>query len=265
MRSQHPPVLSIAGSDNSAGAGLQADLKTISANGCYGLTAATCVVAEIPGRVSGIQPVRASLLSEQIRLCFDAFPVAAVKTGMLYSASLVEVVADELERAKKRGGEFKLVVDPVMIASSGDALLRPGAVRIYRERIFPMADVVTPNLDELGFLIGRTIDGLAEMGSAGKEMAEKYGTAFLLKGGHLQGEEAVDLLVRNGKVTKYSAPYIQGAETHGTGCTYSSAIACGLASGRSMERSVKIAKQYITRAIEARFQWGETSALRHFF
>jgi hydroxymethylpyrimidine/phosphomethylpyrimidine kinase len=140
-----PVVMTIAGSDNSAGAGAQADLKTMSALGVYGVTAITCVVAEVPGKVSAIQPIEPRIVAEQIRLLFEAFPIAAVKTGMLYSREIIATVCDTLEECfAKRGSRPFLVVDPVMVATSGDPLLRDDAVALYRERLFPLAGIITP-------------------------------------------------------------------------------------------------------------------------
>jgi len=260
-----PVVLTIAGSDNSAGAGLQADLKTITALGGYALTAATCVVAEVPGKVSMIQPVRAAVVAEQVRLGFEAFPVGAVKTGMLYSESIIEAVIDAL-LAATRGKKKKpaLVVDPVMVASSGDALLKPGAVRAYRRSLLPLATLVTPNLNELEMLASRKVKTLLELEQAGRELADQFQVAFLLKGGHLRGREAVDVLVLpGGESESFSAPFIRGADPHGTGCTYSAAIATGLAHGRPLREAVAEAKTFITKAIQRRHQWGRTEILGH--
>jgi hydroxymethylpyrimidine/phosphomethylpyrimidine kinase len=150
-----PVVMTIAGSDNSAGAGAQADLKTMSALGVYGVTAITCVVAEVPGKVSAIQAVEPRIVAEQIRLLFEAFPIAAVKTGMLYSREIIATVCDTLEECFARGGPRPfLVVDPVMVATSGEPLLRNDAVALYRERLFPLAGIITPNLDEVRTLLG---------------------------------------------------------------------------------------------------------------
>ena len=260
-----PIALTIAGSDNSGGAGLQADAKTIAALGGYALTAVTCVVAEVPGRVSMIQPVRAAVVAEQVRLGFEAFPVAAVKTGMLYSESILEAVIDALLAAtKKRRQKPALVVDPVMVASSGDLLLKPGAVAAYRRALLPLATLVTPNLNELEVLSGRAVKSLAEMEAAGLELADRYQVAFLLKGGHLRGREAVDVLVPPGGASeRFVAPFIRGADPHGTGCTYSAAIATGLARGMSLREAVGAGKQFITRAIERRHRWGRTEILGH--
>lgn len=260
-----PVVLSIAGSDNSAGAGIQADLKAISAQGGYALTAVTCVVAEVPGKVSAVQAIRPEIVREQIRLSFEAFPVAAVKTGMLYSSALIRVVAEELQtqfrRLKKRPW---LIVDPVMVASSGDPLLRPGAMRLYLSELFPMADVITPNLDELSILTGKKITTVTQMQAAGQRLAAEYGAAFLLKGGHLRGSKAVDILVDSSGVHQFEAPFIRGVDTHGTGCTYASALAAQLALGKPLPEAVAAAKHYLTSAIRRHLRWKKTHALDHF-
>lgn len=256
---RRPVVLSIAGSDNSAGAGVQADLKTFSHFGCYGLTALTCVVAEVPGKVSAIQPIKPEIVAEQIALSFAAFPVGAVKTGMLFSTPIIETVAEILGPRKT-----KLIIDPVMVASSGDPLLKKSAVAAYRRQLFPLATLVTPNLDELRILSGRDIRTLAEMKEAGRMLVEKYGCAFLLKGGHLRGKIAVDILATTDGFEEFSAPFVRGVETHGTGCTYSAAVAANLALGHSLAASVATAKDYITAAIAGHLRWGKTCALEHF-
>lgn len=265
MAKAPPVVLTVAGSDNSAGAGLQADLKTITALGGYALTAVTCVVSEVPGKVSVIQPVKPDVVADQIRLAFEAFPVAAVKTGMLFSTAIVEAVVDALLAAtaplKKKPA---LVVDPVMVASSGDLLLKPAAIRAYRRLLLPMATVVTPNLDELAVLAGTRIDDIDEMMSAGRKVTQDFQTAFLLKGGHLKGRQAVDVLVEpGGSAERFAAPFVKNADPHGTGCTYSAAIATGLASGRSLRDSIATAKSFITAAIRRRHRWGKTEILGH--
>ena len=256
---QRPVVLTIAGSDNSAGAGLQADLKTFGQFGCYGLTAVTCVVAEVPGKVAALQPVRRDVIERQIALCFDAFPVAAAKTGLLFSTTIVRAVAGALANAKA-----PLVVDPVMVASSGDALLQSSAVRAYTQALFPLATVVTPNLNELEILAGRGIRTLRAMRDAGRELAGQYGCAFLLKGGHLKGHSAIDILVTSKGFDTFEAPFVRNVKTHGTGCTYSAAIAAGLARGRTLRDAVSTAKDYVTAAIRHTLRWRGTQALDHY-
>lgn len=260
---RHRPVaLTVAGSDNSAGAGIQADLKTFSHFGCYGLTTVTCVVAEVPGRVSAIQAIKPSVVAEQVALSFDAFPVGAVKTGMLYSTALVEVVAEILRRKASR--TLPLVIDPVMVASSGDPLLKKSAITAYKKQLFPRATLVTPNLDELQILSGRAVGNLVQMQETGRFLVDQFGCAFLLKGGHLRGREAVDILVTADGVEEFRAPYFRGVDTHGTGCTYSAAITANLAHGHSLSRAVWTAKRYITTAISHQLRWGKTHALEHF-
>ncbi len=255
-----PVVLTIAGSDNSAGAGLQADLRTITAGGGYALTAVTCVVAEVPGKVEAIAAMEPTIVEAQIRLGFDAFPVGAVKTGMLFSVEIVRAVVAALRKPVIRG--VPLVVDPVMVASSGDPLLENAAVEAYREELIPLATLVTPNIDELGILAGRPIRDFDEMEAAGRELALLFGTAFLLKGGHLGGEVARDVLVgADGSRRVYEAAFEPGADPHGTGCTYSAAIALGLARGLNLADAVAEAKQVITKAIRNRYRWGETEIL----
>ncbi|HEY5769175.1 MAG TPA: bifunctional hydroxymethylpyrimidine kinase/phosphomethylpyrimidine kinase [Terrimicrobium sp.] len=256
---RRPVALTIAGSDNSAGAGAQADLKTFSYFGCYGLTAITCVVAEVPGEVAAIQAIRPAIVAKQIALSLAAFPVAAAKTGMLRSAAIVEAVAEALGVRTT-----KLVVDPVMVASSGDPLLKKSAIAAYERALFPGAALVTPNLDELRMLTGRKVRNLDEMREAGGFLVEKYGCPFLLKGGHLRTRMAVDLLVTSQGVEEFAAPFVPGIRTHGTGCTYSAAIAANLALGASLSEAVSVAKKYVTLAIGKSLRWEKTHALEHF-
>jgi hydroxymethylpyrimidine/phosphomethylpyrimidine kinase len=227
-----PVALTIAGSDSSAGAGAQADLKTFSALGVYGLTAITCVVAETPGAVRRTDAVDTEMVAEQVTLLLESFPVRAIKTGMLYSAEIVARLARIFrDRALSLTNNIPLVIDPVMVATSGDLLLKPEAIAVYENQLFPLAAVVTPNLDEVAKLAGHPIADLSAMREAGQQLAAKYGVPMLLKGGHLGGENAIDLLCTAGRVIEFSAPFTRGVHTHGTGCTYSAAIAAGLASG----------------------------------
>ena len=263
QRSQ-PVALTIAGSDCSAGAGLQADLKTFSALGVFGLTAVTCVVAEVPGKVSRIDALDARSVREQIELCLANFPVRAIKTGLLCSAEIVETVADVLEVS---AGEIPLVVDPVMVATSGDILLQPEAVELYCARLFPRAALVTPNMAEASALTGHAVRNLKDMRAVGEELARKFKAPFLIKGGHLDGESAIDLLCDGAAVAEFSAPFVAGVSTHGTGCTYSAAITAHLALDDSLEQAIAQAKDFVSHAIREHFAWqnslGEIHALNH--
>jgi hydroxymethylpyrimidine/phosphomethylpyrimidine kinase len=271
-RIQSPPIaLTIAGSDSSAGAGIQADLKTFTALGVYGLTAVTCIVAEVPRKVSRIEPVTARMVREQIEVLLKNFRLGAIKTGLLCSAEIVCAVAQTIQNGKKKAARsIPLIVDPVMIATSGDNLLEPKAVEGYKNKLFPLATLITPNIDEAALLLETTIANRRQMASAAKALAKKYHASILLKGGHLRGDNAIDLLFHQGELREFSAPFVRGVETHGTGCTYSAAITAGLASGFSLEQAIKRAKKFVTESIKRRFRWqskfGEIlDALRHSF
>src|SRR5256714_9008798 len=245
-------ALTIAGSDSSAGAGIQADLKTFSGLDVYGLSAVTCVVAEIPGKVSRIEPVSVEMVREQISVLAKHFPIAAIKTGLLCSAAIISAVTKSIDDLRRR---VPLVIDPVITATSGDTLLEPDAIETYQRELFPMATLITPNLDEAAQLLGKKIQDRESMERAGKELERKFNTVILLKGGHLRGDEAVDLLFSNGKVVEFSEPFVRDVATHGTGCTYSAAITAGLASGKSTEDSIAHAKKFVTACIKNHFRW----------
>jgi len=255
--SSSPPVgLTIAGSDSSGGAGIQADLKTFSALGVYGLTAVTCVVAETPGNVSRIEPVSTEMIREQIELLTRNFPIAAIKTGLLCSGKIISAVAQALRgTAETDVPRVPLVVDPVIIATSGDQLLEPDAIALYEGQLFPLAALITPNLDEAAQLWGEKIPDRSKMERAARALSEKYGTAILLKGGHLPGTQAIDLLVTGGKISEFAAPFVRDVATHGTGCTYSAAITAGLASGLVLEDAIRRGKEFVTTVIAQRFRW----------
>ncbi len=260
-----PVALTIAGSDCSGGAGIQADLKTFAALGVYGLTAVTCVVAEIPGKVSRVEALTPKMVREQIAVLLKNFEVGSIKTGLLCSGEIISAMARELQSTRQR---IPLVVDPVMIASSGNRLLEPAAIDAYKKELFPLATLITPNLDEGGLLLGTRIRGRQQMQRAAKALAKQFGCAILLKGGHLQGDDAIDLLFHNDRLTEFSAPFVRDVATHGTGCTYSAAITAGLACGLSLEQAVERAKRFVTRSIARRFRWTSKSgdildALRH--
>lgn len=246
-----PVALTIAGSDCSSGAGIQADLKTFAAMGVHGLTALTCVVSETAAVVEAVLPLPPEFVAGQIALLARGFPLAAIKTGMLFSAAHIRVVAAALA-----GQTCPLVVDPVMMASTGAPLVEPDAIDLYRDLLLPMATVFTPNLDEARVLLdGRSIQR-ENLCDAAADLAGNFGTAVLLKGGHLRDGIATDVLVENnGTITVFDSPYIDGVSTHGTGCTYSAAITAHLARGCSLVDAVGAAKSFISRAISGSFAW----------
>ena len=261
-----PIALTIAGSDSSAGAGIQADLKTFSALDVYGLSAVTCVVAEIPGKVSRLEPVSVEMVREQIDVLAKHFPIAAIKTGLLCSAAIISAVAKSINDLRRR---VPLVIDPVITATTGDLLLESDAIEAYQHELFPIASLITPNLDEAAQLLGDTIQDRESMKRAGKELERKFKTAILLKGGHLRGDEAIDLLFANGKIVEFEAPFVRDVATHGTGCTYSAAIAAGLAAGMPLPDSITRAKKFVTASIANRLRWKSNAgqnidALNHF-
>lgn len=242
-----PPVaLTIAGSDCSAGAGLQADLKTFEHHGVHGLTAVTCVVSETANVVRAVHPVPPALAGDQVALLLESFPVAAIKTGMLFSAAHVAAVAAALARHPG----IPLVVDPVMIASTGAPLLEPDAIEAYREYLLPRATLVTPNLPEAEVLSGERLAGPEDLERVAALLYERYGAPVLLKGGHLEGPECTDLLYTPEELYWFSADRIDLPGSHGTGCTFSAAIAANLALGYELAEAVGQAKHYLTRTLE---------------
>lgn len=257
-----PVVMTVAGSDNSGGAGLQADLKTFTTLQVYGTVAVTCVVAENPRVVQTIRPMPPTLVREQMELVFEAFPVVALKTGMLYSGAIVEAVAQFLESLPARRRP-RLVVDPVMVATSGALLLKRPAVQRLVDLLFPLAAVVTPNLDEAALLCARSLGSEEDAIRAAAELTSRWGVPFLVKGGHLPGAYAVDYLVEGTDVLRLEADRIPGIETHGTGCTYSAAITVGLAHGLDLADAVLRAKKFVTHAIASSLTLGRFQALNH--
>jgi hydroxymethylpyrimidine/phosphomethylpyrimidine kinase len=263
-----PVALSVAGSDSSGGAGIQADMKTFTYFKVYAQTVVTSVVAEVPGKVLSIQPIEPRVVWDQLTLGLAYFPVAAIKTGMLYSGEIIDLICDLYESLPADRRPF-LVIDPVMIATSGDALVEPGALERYKARMFPLADLVTPNLDEAAAILQTQVDSLSAMREAATELYREYDAPFLLKGGHLKSSQAVDILIDSDGLHEFSESYRSGVSTHGTGCTYSAAIAANLALGRPLLEAVKVSKSYVTRAITDSFHWktntGKVSSLRHFW
>jgi hydroxymethylpyrimidine/phosphomethylpyrimidine kinase len=261
MKCVHFPIaLTIAGSDSGGGAGIQADLKTFTALGCHGTTAITCITAQNPKAIIGIQAIRAEMVRKQIEAVFAELPPRAVKTGMLFSTEIINAVADFFARGKMP----PLVVDPVMVATSGAVLLKPSAIRALKERLLPLATLVTPNLDEAQLLLGRKLRSLEDLLDAAEELHATFGCAALVKGGHLKlGDEAVDVLFDGKRFTVLKARRVQGVSTHGTGCTYSAAIAAYLARGEKLERAVALAKKFITRSIARSYSAGRHPVLNH--
>lgn len=202
------------------------------------------------------------LVREQIEIVAHSFPVRAIKTGLLCNAEIVGSVAKAIVDLAR---DVPVVVDPVMIATSGDALLSPDAIAIYEKQLFPIATLITPNLDEAAKLLGERVQDRQSMERAVRALSEKYRTNVLLKGGHLAGDVAVDLLCANGSVREFSAPFVRQIATHGTGCTYSAAIAAGLAQRNSLEMSILHAKKFVNRAIRDHFAWDKIHALNHQF
>jgi len=241
-------VLSIAGSDSGGGAGIQADLKTFAALGCYGMTAITAITAQNTLGVRAIHGVPPDILRAQIDAVVEDIGTDAVKIGMLHSPEVVRVVADAIARH----GLANVVLDPVMVATSGDRLIAQETVAALVQELFPLAAVVTPNLDEGGWLLGRDIDGIDQLADAADALLALGARAVLLKGGHLPGDEVVDLLALPGGVhERLGSARIATHNGHGTGCTLSSAIAAQLALGQPLPEAVRLARRYILGAIAA--------------
>lgn len=243
-----PIAVTIAGSDSGGGAGIQADLKTFSALGVYGASVVTALTAQNTLGVTAIHDAPPEFVTAQIDAVFSDLAVSAVKIGMLSQVATIEAVAVGLDRH----GQAAVVLDPVMVATSGDRLLRPEAVEALRRVLIPRALVITPNLPEAAALLGAPV---AETEAAMTQQAERLialgAKAVLIKGGHASGPEAVDLLVRPGAVLRLAAPRIGTRNTHGTGCTLSSAVAAGLAKGRDLPDAARAAKAYVSAAIAA--------------
>jgi hydroxymethylpyrimidine/phosphomethylpyrimidine kinase len=239
-------ALTIAGSDSGGGAGIQADLRVFAALRVHGATALTCITAQNPRGIRSIQACRPGMVREQIEAVFAELPPAAVKTGMLFSRSIIRTVADFF-RAR---GRPPLVVDPVMVATSGARLLQPSALGVLRDELLPLATLVTPNVNEAEILTGLRVRTMEDLRHAAREIHRRCGCAVLVKGGHLRSApEAVDIFQDGVQELLLSAPFVRGVSTHGTGCTYSAAITAFLARGQGLARAVAGAKAYVTQAI----------------
>ncbi len=255
-----PKALTIAGSDSGGGAGIQADLKTFTAFRVFGMSVLTAVTAQNSLGVQGVLDLPPAFVARQIDAVLGDFGADAVKIGMLATAPIVEAVAERLRAYRPPW----IVLDPVMIAKSGDPLLQPDARAALARDLLPLADVVTPNLHEAAALAEMPVATEPDMEEAARRLAALGARRVLVKGGHLK-ESATDILWDGRSVTRYTAPRIDSPHTHGTGCTFSSAIAAGLALGRPLPEAVREAKAYVTAAIRGGFQPGRgAGALRHF-
>ena len=254
-------ALSIAGSDSSGGAGIQADIKTMTANGVYAMTAITALTAQNTTGVTGIMEVTPEFLAQQLDSIFTDIRPDAVKIGMVSSSALIHVIAEKLKEYKAEN----IVVDPVMVATSGSKLISDDAIETLKTYLMPLSSILTPNIPEAEVLSGMKVETEEEMILAAKKISETFHCAVLCKGGH-QLNDANDLLYRDGEYKWFHGKRIQNPNTHGTGCTLSSAIASNLAKGYSMDESVKRAKDYISEALEAMLDLGKGSGpMKHCF
>jgi hydroxymethylpyrimidine/phosphomethylpyrimidine kinase len=249
-----PPAiaLTIAGSDSGGGAGIQADLGTFAALGVHGTSAITCLTAQNPAGVRAIWPSPPGIVQEQIEAVFEVLPPVAAKTGMLHSRAIIKAVASALS-----GKNIPLVIDPVMVATSGARLLRKDAVAALESDLIPLAALVTPNLAEAEVFLGRRIVSPDDLRAAARDLSARWGCAVLAKGGHLPGvREAVDIFCDGRREVLHGALFVRGGRNHGTGCVYSAAIAAGLAQGQALSEAVARAKELVTRAIAETRRFG---------
>ncbi|MGE9295008.1 MAG: bifunctional hydroxymethylpyrimidine kinase/phosphomethylpyrimidine kinase [Puniceicoccales bacterium] len=254
-----PVALTIATSDSGCGAGIQADLLTFSRLQAYGVTAQAALTAQNPDGVSAVHELPTEFLQAQLDQLAAYFPIAALKTGMLFSAPLIETATRFIEQ-----NEIPAVVDPVMIATSGARLLREDAAQQLRERLLPAATLITPNLDEAAALLGQRPDSLDAMKDAARELLRKFGSAVLLKGGHLPGDELVDIfLERDGTCETITCRRMTGVNTHGSGCTLSAAITAVLARGAPLKEAVQQGHAYLQRSLRHPLHVAGTAFINH--
>lgn len=239
-------VLTIAGSDSGGGAGIQADLKTFSALGVYGMSVLTSITAQNTLGVQGIHDLPPEFVGLQIDSVMQDIGTDAAKTGMLSNVQIIKIVSEKVKKYKVKN----LVIDPVMIAKGGDRLLKEDAVESLKQDLVPLANVVTPNLSEAEVLSGLKIKNLSDMKEAARKIFRLGAQNVLIKGGHLSSDEAIDVLYNGKTFQEFKAKRFKTKNTHGTGCTFSSAIAAELAKGKKVEEAVNIAKKYITLAIK---------------
>lgn len=266
MKKKYYRVLTIAGSDSCGGAGIQADIKAISANGCYAASAITAVTVQNTSGVQAVHPVPPDILEGQIEAVLSDIGADAVKIGMLHSAEVVKIVADKIKNYSIKN----VVLDPVMVSTSGHRLIEDSAVEVIKKLLLPLARVVTPNVPEAEILIGRTISGEYDFDGVARELADTYGISVLLKAGHLTGDVLTDYFynVEDDALTLLPSKRVDTKNTHGTGCTLSSAFAAALARGEGLTTAAKSAKAYIERAIisGAEYEIGHGyGPVNHFF
>jgi hydroxymethylpyrimidine/phosphomethylpyrimidine kinase len=286
LRKELPVALTIAGSDSGGGAGIQADLKTFAALGVHGASAIACLTAQNPKRVLAIEPCSPKMLRQQIEAVFEELNPAAVKTGMLFSAENISVVAEFFGNRQSAIGNRQLIVDPILISTSGAKLLESHALKIFQEKLLPLATLVTPNLSEAEILSGQKISSVEEMRAAARKIHSLFGCAVLVKGGHLPFveklkrdllkrkpiqrfndstiQQAIDIFFDGKTELLLSAPFVKGVRTHGTGCTYSAAICAALALGNDLPRAVEIGKNFVARAISESYRIGKHFTLGNF-
>ncbi len=248
-----PVALTIAGSDCSAGAGLQADLKTFQHFQVYGLTAVTCVVSETPNVVRHVHALPTELVLDQVELLLESYPVGAIKMGMLHSTANIAGLA----RLLQRHPQIPVVIDPVMIASTGDPLIETDAIAAYQELLLPLAWLITPNIPEAECLLGTSINA-ENFSAAARTLADRFNCAVLLKGGHLNASTCLDLLHDHGEEFFFEQERIDTQASHGTGCTLSAAIAAGLALGHTLSDSCAMAKDFINHALTHSLHWNNS-------
>ncbi|GAA4043913.1 bifunctional hydroxymethylpyrimidine kinase/phosphomethylpyrimidine kinase [Parerythrobacter jejuensis] len=243
-----PRILIIAGSDSSGGAGIQADIKTVTMLGGYAMTAITAVTAQNSVGVQGITPLEGQFVGQQIASCLDDIGVDAIKIGMLQNEDIVRHVVRALGEID---GDIPIVLDPVMVATSGAPLVVQDAIDVIRDQLFPLANLLTPNLPELELLAGLELRDTGQVGEAAQSLAEEYGFSVLAKGGHTDDQRIIDILVPpDERMVHFDGARIDTRHTHGTGCTLASAIATLLGHGQSMEHAVRLARRFVREAIE---------------
>ncbi len=254
-----PVAVTIAGSDSGGGAGIQADLKTFTALGVHGATVITCITAQNPKAVLAVQEISPEIVTKQMQAVFEELKPTAAKTGMLFSEPIINAVSDYLKNKP-----CPLIIDPVMVSTSGATLLKPKAISTIVNKLFPLADLITPNLDEASILLEKKINTAKEFKQSARDLYNRYRCPVLLKGGHFEGHSnVIDLFYDGKKELTFSSPRIKNVHTHGTGCTLSSAICAYLALGLRLDKAIEQAKNYINGAIKYSYRIEKHTALNN--